>query len=68
MVGLPVTVVGIKSIDSDTGNRADLLYRKAWSVEGLLPNWFRPKVSLELVERFGVLYLRPRCEFQNECA
>jgi hypothetical protein len=54
--GLLVAVVGIKIIGSVTGNRVDLLYRKAWSMEGLLPNWFDTKVSLELVACFGVLY------------
>ena len=41
-------VVGIRSTDSETGNCADLIYLKTWSVERLLLSWFHLKVSLEL--------------------
>ena len=36
----------------DTGSGADLLYRKACSVDGLLPNWFRPKIRLDLIAAY----------------
>ena len=57
MDGLPVIVMGIKSINPDTGNVADFSNRKALSLEALPPNWFRPQVSLELVVYQGIIIL-----------